>query len=88
MAKMRMTEYTVVGTGPFPTDMLRYDTSYPADGDSAIGILSQAGFMEKREMRRVTLRHRDVYAGWNPTAGRWESFLWAVDQNSVRRWDS
>jgi len=88
MAKMRMTEYTVVGQGRFPTDMLRYDASYPADTSDAIEILSQAGFMEQKELRRITLRHRDVYSGWEPTDGRWRSFLWAVDQNSVRRWDT
>lgn len=91
MAKLRITEYVVVGDGPFPLDMLRYDVSYPADTDSAMAILSEAGFGMrplKSEPRRVTLRHRDVYAGWMPTDGRWSSFGWHVDHTKTRDWIS
>ena len=91
MAKLRITEYQVVGDGPFPVDMLRYDASYPNGTEDALAILAEAGFGMRplqKEARRVTLRHRDVYAGWEPSVGRWSSFGWSVDQNSVRRWDS
>jgi hypothetical protein len=88
MAKLRITKYEVVGSGPFAVDMLRYDASYPERTDDAIAILAQAGFMEQREARRVRLVHRDVYAGWSPTIDRWRSFGWTVDQNTIVSWTS
>lgn len=86
MGKIWITEYEVIGDGPFPVDMLRYDASYPAD--NAELILQEAGFGMSLEAgpRRVRLRHRDGYSRWEPTVGRWSSFGWTVDQNSVRNW--
>lgn len=87
MAKMRITEYEVVGDGPFPVDMLRYDASYPIEGAEL--ILSEAGFgmrALKPEPRRVRLHHRDAYAGWHPTYDRWSSFGWQVDRTTEKDW--
>ena len=65
-------EYTVVGRGPFPTDMLRYDAAWPAD--------TGHGILEPRLEREVRLR-----SGREPTIDRWRSFGWTIkDLRSYR----
>lgn len=91
MAKLWITQYEVWGDGPFPTDMLRYDASYPSHTEDAQAILAEAGFgMRPLKVvpRRVRLTHRDTHSGWSPTADRWSSFLWTVDPESVRSWSA
>ncbi len=70
-------DFTVEGSGPFPFDMLRYDSCYPvseAQDSSKLG-------MYQKDRREVTLRCRggskeDVARA--PTTGRWNSFLWGI----------
>ena len=76
------TQFTIIGRGEFPLDMLRYDGCYPKlETDTAI--------MRKDGLREVTLQrgldHDNYRPGdygnptvWSPTVGRWNSFGWAV----------
>lgn len=89
MAKqMRITEFVVEGTGVFPVDMLRYNNCYPADGGSVEAINTSLGSWISPKVRdySVTLRHRDVYAGWSPTSERWATFGWIVNPSKTREW--
>lgn len=61
--------YQVSGLYPFPVDMLRYDSAWPADSDAVDAITL------KRPGERVAIQlasHRQ------PTSERWESFGWKV----------
>jgi hypothetical protein len=60
--------FDVMGTGPFPVDMLRYDECFPSGPDDAAAIIGE----KRRKVRLVTQR----YTG--PTAGRWDSFNWPI----------
>ena len=82
---MWIIEYEVTGHGVFPTDMLRYDTSYPAK-DAGLILTPESWSNSFLEARTVLLRHRDTSKGWSPTVDRWNSFGWLVSQNSIRSW--
>jgi hypothetical protein len=58
--------FTVVGSGQFPFDMLRYDHCWPTWGD-------QSGLLTHTEQRRITLSGLT-----GPTPARWASFGWKV----------
>lgn len=75
---MKTFTFTVSGSGPFPTDMLRYDTCWPASSEDAEKLLT-------RGRRSVTLRSSSEVG--KPTTGRWQSFGWWVtsDQNGQPR---
>ena len=62
--------FTVVGTGEFPTDMLRYDICWPASEFNS-RLFNQA------DTRRIELKGLKV-----PTTGRWASFGWNVVEAS------
>lgn len=83
MARYRST-YTVCGTGRFPVDMLRYDTSYPATeaGSSEIARGYDGGSL--REPREIALVHMGEVKDWKPTEGRWGSFGWRVKPDALR----
>ena len=67
---IREYEFTVVGSGKFPIDMLRYDNCYPkSETDSAA--------IEGREMRRVRLVAR-TFNSDTPCVARWAFFNWKV----------
>ena len=74
----RKFQYVVEGTGSFPLDMLRYDSSYPSSSeavtamDEPVPTVSPEGRLV-RKPRQVTLR-----SDREPTVGRWESFGWRV----------
>lgn len=61
--------YTVQGGGTFPVDMLRYDSCYPCDTESALNMLSDTG------LRKVVVMSSEA-----PTVARWASFLWDVSK--------
>lgn len=65
-------EYYVSGRGEFPVDMLRYDSAWPADTDSAVLM------MYDKEVRSVRL-----YSYKMPTEGRWSSFMWSVGKERM-----
>jgi hypothetical protein len=65
-------KYSVVGRDSFPTDMLRYDASFPADGESASQMI------DTREPRTIVLRRLSANKDWLPCFERWRSFGWMV----------
>ena len=73
----RAHRYKVEGTHPFPVDMLRYDTSYPASELDAAEITI---LPDHRDKVTVTLEHIDDRKIWQPTYRRWESFGWKVTE--------
>lgn len=67
-------EFTVVGKGEFPFDMLRYDSCWPKSETRDAAMLAPYRKGEAyREGRRITL-----VGLREPTEGRWESFGWRV----------
>ena len=67
-------KYTVAGSGSFPIDMLRYDTSFPEHETESLRLEDRNRLQERRE---VDLVHRGEKE-WSPTVGRWNSFGWGV----------
>ena len=78
--------FSVNGSGYFPLDMLRYDACYPKGSDDVSRILASVD----RELARpdgrrepIWLVHRGNERTWQPTFGRWSSFLWGVSTTSI-----
>lgn len=74
--------YTVRGTWPFPTDMLRYDDAEAASShdQSVIDRLSGENApedMSLEELRRSTTV--TLFGLHRPTERRWRSFGWRVE---------
>lgn len=65
--------FTVKGRGHFPFDMLRYDSCFP-EAQVDVSNVSHPSMNEDREICLGTFQHK----GWEPTIGRWDSFLWKV----------
>ena len=68
--------FTVTGRGPFPLDMLRYDSAWPVDTTDARAI--EASFdpnlnSGEPRARRWTVRLNSADRQ-TPTRGRWDSF--------------
>lgn len=79
--KMYCTEFTVVGRGHFPYDMLRYDMCHPVDSTSAGNMhfdYAQMSRSEREAPREVKLRCWSRHKFWRPTYARWQSFGWVV----------
>ena len=76
--KETATQFTVIGRGVFPLDMLRYDGCYPKSEKDTVTMRTDG-------LRELTL-HKTLNWGtphellkvWVPTVGRWNSFGWAV----------
>lgn len=69
----RIEEFVVLGRGPFPLDMLRYDQCWPASAEDVQRM--DVDSLDRRALRTVRLRTINVMG---PTTDRWESFLWKV----------
>lgn len=71
------TRFTVTGNFGFPFDMLRHDSCYPLTEVDATAVA------EVKEKTVVQLEK--IHAQKNPhlTPGRWASFLWRLDLNSI-----
>jgi hypothetical protein len=76
------TTFTVSGAFPFPVDMLRYDRCMPATERDSYELLHSIN-REGDKPWRVTLIHQGPMRTWLPTNGRWSSFMWSVDPQSV-----
>ncbi len=82
MAKQFRHWYTVRGSGEFPVDMLRYDSSYPAtevNSHIAEGEQDHLGRVTVRPAPRAVTLERIGPKDWTPSVARWESFGWRVD---------
>lgn len=75
--KITPLKFSVVGSGEFPLDMLRYDGVYPlTEGD--------ANLIRKEEERRtVWLVKPDGDMHWIPNIKRWKSFGWTFLEGPV-----
>jgi len=73
--------YWVTGTREFPFDMLRYDSAWPADSQSASNLAwSYADLNVSRDRRSVRL-----HSYREPTVDRWASFSWSVGEQAVQK---
>ena len=83
-ANFHMIEYTVTGLAPFPHDMLRYDNAWPVDGGEIDQVCQRFG--ERGEAATVKLRcySARVDEPSYSSGGRWESFGWKFNEDSVR----
>lgn len=75
--------FEVRGTWPFPVDMLRYDACEPASEADRILVADLSAEHPRdgdliRHPTRVRLVHEDASPHWEPTEGRWRSFMWRV----------
>jgi hypothetical protein len=73
---------------PFPLDMLRREGCFPATEEDSAKIamtLSSLGRSittpEERRIKLATVKHG--WPKWHPTDGRWISFGWEVNIQSV-----
>lgn len=71
----------------FPIDMLRYDGCYPAtENDSGEIVETMARRREEpKVMAPIKVKKITTNARWYPQTGRWESFGWRVDDESVEK---
>ena len=74
--------FTVVGSGEFPIDMLRYDGCWPYEREDAAKI--EASFREPGlpGVRTVVLQTTNRHG---PTYRRWESFTWRASLGEDRQ---
>jgi len=72
-SKMHYISARVTGSGPFPLDMLRYDSCWPARPEDVIALLS-------KEQRTVLIARWSCSktGGWKPA--RWQSFGWTLEE--------
>lgn len=70
-ARYYLYTYWVTGSGMFPTDMLRHDSAWPADPESAEKLGNE------RFDTKVSVRVRSYMT---PTTDRWLSFGWSVSE--------
>lgn len=73
--KLYLFRFTVEGTGPFPTDMLRYDSCWPEKENEARSLVDPDPDYSKP--RTIHLRRASLN-GNGPTILRWNSFGWRV----------
>jgi hypothetical protein len=69
-------EFAVHGVGRFPIDMLRYDSCFPTDQESALAIMDSNKIGKDHKLIRLSSIQDN--SNWEPTKGRWESFGWRV----------
>ena len=81
---MKLIEFEVKGQLHFPIDMLRYDGCFPARGEDASRIEGTFEHGRSREPVRVRLFKWSDAKSWKPEFGRWASFMWSVDRESIR----
>lgn len=72
--RMYCTEFAVVGSGKFPTDMLRRDMCHPVDESEANSI--NADYDAPRRIVRLRTWSHNKF--WRPTYDRWLSMGWSV----------
>ena len=79
--KMERVQFSVVGRGRFPIDMLRYDACFPGTEEDALLIdrllRDPEGFEGALQYCEVRLAAWQR-PGWRPNADRWASFGWST----------
>jgi len=74
-ALTHMTIFTATGRGPFPSDMLRYDSCFPMD-ENEIHFLTTKLDAGTRTVRLAT--NHEGATHWLKPA-RWKSFGWTIN---------
>lgn len=70
----KLVEFTVLGRGEFPLDMLRYDQCWPKR--ESVDVIAIGRTFDRRHARDA---HDITLVGLRqPTAARWKSFGWEV----------
>lgn len=80
--KSLITDFTVSGYLPFPMDMLRYDSAWPATSSDATTIhnmLSEHGAYDPTGNRITAIVNLRCHGKGSPTPPRWGSFGWACE---------
>ncbi len=73
----------VVGSGPFPVDMLRYDVCYPDTQEDATAIVHSVKILPLEDRpTSVTLVQASAFKQPNWTPLRWRSFGWTLEEVS------
>ena len=68
--------FTVSGQGPFPLDMLRYDSCFPVSGSDAANM-GPHSYDFSRDVTQIS------HTRQRPTSDRWRSFGWVgTDEES------
>lgn len=80
MAKAQV-RYSVIGSGQFPVDMLRYDNAIPAKEDDA-GKIAPSRWADSSAFDERTV---ELKSEFYPTEGRWESFGWSIVRDSLTK---
>lgn len=84
MPKLAPFKLSVVGSGEFPIDMLRYDGCFPlSEGDSA--LISKSLRICPSEKTTVVLLKPNGYKHWTPNYARWKSYGWEVIECEERK---
>jgi hypothetical protein len=72
MKRMKVSYYSVTGSGAFPLDMLRYDQAWPVTQEAVLGV---EGRVRGQGGHPRTVQLASHYP---PTPARWQSFGWTV----------
>lgn len=79
-------QISVVGSGPFPIDMLRYDGCFPlSEADSTLISRSIESPIGVHRKIKVALLRPHGYKHWTPTYKRWKSYGWDVTETIERK---
>lgn len=82
-----ITTFTVTGRFNFPIDMLRYDGCYPARGEDAGAIMDtfRPGTSGRPKGAPIQVNLEKLHRNKDPDLepGRWASFQWSVDSDSI-----
>jgi hypothetical protein len=70
--------YVVQGSGPFPIDMLRYDSAWPASERDANMIAQTHEFGGERDAAPIHLKRAQADTYSMPGVDRWRSFGWTA----------
>lgn len=83
MSLKYVTKFNVVGNSSFPMDMLRHDRCCPSTSHDA-DVITAGGDLFDQDLKTVTLiKYHEAKARPGITEGRWASFSWNVDPNSI-----
>lgn len=78
MAQEYTWRYTVIGTGRFPGDMLRYDRAWIHPVDDLLSLRAELNDGDPMTAHYLPRRSVRIIGQHGPTVGRWQSFGWTV----------
>lgn len=76
---MNIKTFTVRGKMPFPLDMLRYDSCFPYSQGDVTAIADSLDRVRDEDNKPLVFEVTLIQSlAQEPTAERWESFMWKV----------